>query len=68
MLWSKSKTTSHTNRLHNKNTLATGHSVPLRIRANKPLNLSSLAKEVDPEASRRETPKTPTRSQAEWES
>ena len=67
MLWSKSKTTSHTNRLHNKNTLATGHSVPLRIRASKPLNLRILAKEVDPEAFLRETPKPPTHSQAEWE-
>ena len=67
MLWSKSRITRHTNKAHNKNTLLIGHSIPLRIRANKPLNLSSLAKEVDPEASRRETPKPPTHSQAEWE-
>ena len=68
MLLNKIKIINHINKLHNKSILATGHSIPLRIRANKPRNLSSLAKEVDREASRRETPKAPTHNQAEWES
>ena len=68
MLWNKIKIINHTNKLHNKSILATGHSKPLKIRTNKPRNLSSLAKEVDQEEYHRETPRAPTHSQAEWES
>ena len=68
MLLNKIKITNLTNKLHNKSILATGHSIHLKNRLNKPRNLSSLAREGDQEGSPRETPKAPTHSQAEWES
>ena len=67
MSLSKSKSIRHTNSAPNKNTLVTDHSTPLKTKVSKPLNLRILAKEVDPEAFLRETPKPPTHSQAEWE-
>ena len=67
MLWNKSKTTKHTNIVHNKNTMVTDNSTPRKIKVSKPLNLRIRAKEVDPEVFLRETPKPPTHSQAEWE-
>ena len=67
MQWSKNKIIKHTNNTLSKSTLAKGHSMPLRSRVNKPLNLKVLANEVDLEEFPRETLNPPTHNQAEWE-
>ena len=67
MPWSKNKIIRQTNNTPSKSTLAIGHSMPLRSRVNKPLNLKVLANEVDLEGFRRETLNPPTHNQAEWE-
>ena len=67
MSWSKSKIIRHTNNTPTKNTLVIDHSIHLKTRVSKPLNLRILVNVVDLEGFLRETPKPPTHNQAEWE-
>ena len=67
MLWNKSKTTKTINRAHNKSILAIDHNTLRKIKVSKHLRPKIKDKGADPEESRRETPRPPTHSQAEWE-
>ena len=67
MLLNKSRTIKITSKLHNKTILVTDHNTLRKIKVSKHLRPKIKDKGADPEESRRETPRPPTHSQAEWE-